>query len=87
MWAIWALLALGVSISLHRYFSHRAFETGPLFKNVLALLGNLAEGDPSRWAQMHRIHHRVCDEEMDYHSQSRGASHLPSFSGFAWATR
>jgi len=77
MWAIWALLALGVSISLHRYFSHRAFETGPLFKNVLALLGNLAEGDPSRWAQMHRIHHRVCDEEMDYHS--------PVPRGFAFA--
>ena len=69
MFVLWFLVAVvGVGLAEHRYFSHKVFETGVVFKNVLAFIGNLAEGNPARWAQMHRIHHRVCDEEMDYHS-------------------
>lgn len=59
----------GMSICLHRYFSHRSFSTSRAFQFVLGFWGYLAfQGGPLFWAGTHRHHHRHCDRENDYHS-------------------
>lgn len=68
----------GMSICLHRYFSHRAFKTSRAFQFVLGFWGYLAfQGGPLFWAGTHRHHHAHCDQDVDYHTP------LPrSFKGF-----
>ena len=60
---------IGVSISYHRYFSHRSFETTRIFQFILAIWGSLtAQRDPLWWASTHRYHHKYSDQIKDPHS-------------------
>ena len=60
---------VGVSLGYHRYFSHRAFAASFWGKSFVGILGSLSlQGDLYTWAYSHRIHHRLCDQELDYHS-------------------
>lgn len=60
---------IGHSIGMHRYFSHRSFETTRLGQDIMAwtslLLGT---GSPIQYARNHRFHHQVVDTENDIHS-------------------
>lgn len=60
---------------LHRYFSHRAFETGRPVQFVMALLGSMLFGDAVSFAGRHRLHHRNADTDRDLHSPNRGLWH------------
>ena len=75
----WYIGGVGAGIGLHRYFSHRAFKTGFIGKTFLMFTATAAmEGDPIEWAYMHRVHHRLCDQELDFHSpiaSNRGFLH------------
>lgn len=63
------LNALGISIGLHRYFTHRAFRPRPWFAFALAVAGSWAfQGPIGRWVADHRRHHRFSDEQFDPHS-------------------
>jgi stearoyl-CoA desaturase (delta-9 desaturase) len=67
--AFFAAEAVGVGIGLHRYFTHRAFRTGPVVRAVLGVLGSWAmQGPIDRWVADHRRHHRFTDEPADPHS-------------------
>lgn len=67
----------GMSVVLHRYFSHKAFRTSRGFQFVLALIGSLTLiRGPIRFAAAHRYHHRHSDQPEDIHSPR---------DGFAWA--
>lgn len=63
---------LGVSITLHRYHSHRSFD----FKfAILERIGSLLSvwgliGSPMAWVNNHRAHHRYTDRAHDPHSPS-----------------
>jgi stearoyl-CoA desaturase (Delta-9 desaturase) len=39
---LYVLTALGNSVGFHRYFTHKGFETGPIVKAALAILGCMA---------------------------------------------
>lgn len=63
---------LGISVTLHRYYSHKSFK----FKNdwlrkffVLCSVWGLV-GDPISWVNNHRQHHRLTDRDGDPHSPS-----------------
>ena len=59
----------GVSVGLHRYFSHRAFETSAGFRWLLGVWGSWAmQGPIDRWVADHRRHHRFSDQPFDLHS-------------------
>ena len=59
----------GIGVAQHRYFTHKSFEATWLGKQILGISGALAlQGPPQHWAFMHRIHHRLCDQELDFHS-------------------
>jgi stearoyl-CoA desaturase (delta-9 desaturase) len=66
-----SLLYIGIAMSvcLHRYFSHKAFETSRPVQFVLGVIACLAyQGGPLWWAAMHIEHHQNCDKPADPHS-------------------
>ncbi len=69
-WVVFHLLTLiGISLGLHRFFSHRTFQATPLLRGILVVLGSLpAQGNVLMWAGTHRRHHRFADTPEDPHS-------------------
>ena len=63
------LTVMGLITGLHRYFTHRSFETGQVFRLVLGICGSWTmQGPISRWVADHRRHHRFSDQAFDVHS-------------------
>jgi len=60
---------IGHSIGMHRYFSHKSFNTTPAGEKLMAWTSFLlGVGSPIQYARNHRQHHRVTDQPMDWHS-------------------
>lgn len=60
---------VGHAIGLHRYFSHKCFDTTRAWENVMAWTSVLCGiGSPIQYARNHRYHHRASDTEKDLHS-------------------
>ena len=67
------LIGIAMSVCLHRYFSHRAFDTSRIMQFVLGVIACLAwQGGPLQWAHMHIKHHKFCDRPNDPHSVKHG---------------
>ena len=65
----YVLTGLGVTVGYHRLFTHRAFETFPAVRYLLAVLGQMGvEGDVVTWVADHRKHHQFSDRAGDPHS-------------------
>jgi stearoyl-CoA desaturase (delta-9 desaturase) len=70
--AFYLISGLGVSMGLHRYFTHSSFKAVRGFKIALAIAGSLAiEGPVITWVADHRRHHKYADKEGDPHSPWR----------------
>ncbi len=70
--AFYLVSGLGISIGLHRYFTHGSFKAVRGFKIALAIAGSLAiEGPVITWVADHRRHHKFSDKEGDPHSPWR----------------
>lgn len=62
----------GHSIALHRYFSHKCFNTSPNTDKFLCWISVLVGiGSPIGYAYIHRFHHRHSDTELDLHSPTQ----------------
>ena len=67
--AYWIIFIIGVGCGVHRYFSHKSYTASRTWKFILAFLSLfVGQGGPMDWAYVHRIHHRLCEHELDYHS-------------------
>ena len=67
---------LGISMMLHRYYSHKSFQLHPIIKWIFTVFALLAgRGSVLGWVYVHRIHHATSDTEKDPHSP-----HFKSFS-------
>jgi stearoyl-CoA desaturase (delta-9 desaturase) len=77
----------GVSVGLHRYFTHGAFRANRQLKIALAVTGSLAlEGDVTGWVATHRLHHARADQDGDPHSPWRyGTGPTALAKGLVWA--
>jgi stearoyl-CoA desaturase (delta-9 desaturase) len=65
----YVLTGLGITVGYHRLFTHRAFETFPAVRYLLAVLGQMGvEGDVVTWVADHRKHHQFSDRPGDPHS-------------------
>jgi stearoyl-CoA desaturase (delta-9 desaturase) len=63
------IVGLGVSLGLHRYFSHRSFQPKRWIVLFLAASGSMAlQGSILRWVADHRRHHAHTDVFGDPHS-------------------
>jgi stearoyl-CoA desaturase (delta-9 desaturase) len=66
------LIGVPMSVCLHRYFSHAAFQTSRLFQFVLAVTSCFAyQGGCLWWSAKHNRHHHHCDQPDDPHSWVR----------------
>ena len=60
---------LGISMMLHRYYSHKSFKLNSFVKWFFTAFAVLAgRGSPLGWVYIHRIHHATSDTEKDPHS-------------------
>jgi stearoyl-CoA desaturase (Delta-9 desaturase) len=67
--AFYVFTGLGVSVGLHRLFTHGSFETTRSLRGLLAIAGSMAvQGPVITWVANHRRHHAFSDREGDPHS-------------------
>jgi stearoyl-CoA desaturase (delta-9 desaturase) len=71
--ALWAashfLRAIGLTLSFHRYYAHRAFQMNRAARMFWTFVGTAAmQKGPLWWAGHHVNHHRFADREGDPHS-------------------
>ena len=65
----YCLTGLGVTVGLHRYFTHGAFKANRGLRIALAITGSLAfQGPVTKWVADHRRHHAFSDKAGDPHS-------------------
>ena len=66
---LYLLTGFGVTVGLHRLFTHRSFKAKPPVRAMLGVLGSMAiEGPIISWVADHRKHHAFSDQEGDPHS-------------------
>jgi stearoyl-CoA desaturase (Delta-9 desaturase) len=84
---LYFVTGFGVSVGLHRLFTHRSFKAHRVLKVVLAVAGSMAlEGSLISWVAIHRRHHMFSDQPGDPHSPNGHGSGFPGIvSGFFWA--
>jgi len=59
---------VGMSVGLHRYYSHNAFKARPWAQWVMLLCSVLGgQSTPVAWVHQHRLHHQGSDGEKDPH--------------------
>ncbi|KAK2974413.1 hypothetical protein RJ640_021269 [Escallonia rubra] len=64
---------LGITMTFHRYLSHRSFKLPKWLEYLFAYFGAQAlQGSPIDWVSTHRYHHQHCDSEKDPHSPIEG---------------
>ena len=62
----------GISIGLHRHFSHKQFDVSKIYEVIILFLITLAGArSPLGWIGAHRIHHDNADTDKDPHSPDR----------------
>jgi stearoyl-CoA desaturase (Delta-9 desaturase) len=85
--AFYYIAGLGISVGLHRYFTHGSFKAVRGLKIALAVAGSLAiEGPVITWVADHRRHHKYSDKEGDPHSPWRFGNDWKALSkGLAFA--
>jgi stearoyl-CoA desaturase (Delta-9 desaturase) len=71
--ALWAashfVRAIGLTLTFHRYFAHRAFRMNRVARFLWAFVGTAAmQKGPLWWAGHHVNHHKYADREGDPHS-------------------
>lgn len=70
---LYVLRMFAITGFYHRYFSHRAFQTGRLAQFLFAVLAaSSAQRGPLWWASHHRHHHANADTSEDVHSPHHG---------------
>ncbi len=70
-------IAFGVTVGLHRMFTHNSFTPVRSVKIVFGLLGILSvQGPISSWVADHRWHHKFSDSFLDLHSPWRYGTSL-----------
>jgi len=79
---------IGISITLHRYYSHKSFEFRyNVIKKLFTFISVImCRGSPIGWVYIHRLHHGFSDTDKDPHSPKHlgfklfGLKHLTNHS-------
>jgi stearoyl-CoA desaturase (delta-9 desaturase) len=67
--AFYCYSILGISMMMHRFYSHKSFQLHPIVKWIFTVFAILAgRGSPLGWVYIHRMHHATSDTEKDPHS-------------------
>ena len=69
MTGFYVFTVTGVTVGLHRYFTHKSFRAVQPLRWLLGVAGSMAvEGDLISWVAAHRRHHAYADQAGDPHS-------------------
>jgi stearoyl-CoA desaturase (delta-9 desaturase) len=84
---LFVLTAHGVTVGLHRFFTHGSFRANRPLTIALAITGSLAlQGEVTDWVATHRLHHARTDQDGDPHSPWRyGTGPRAMAKGLVWA--
>lgn len=70
---LWPISGFGITVGVHRLWSHRSFEACFFVRLILMLCNCIAnQGSIYHWARDHRVHHKYSDTDADPHNVSRG---------------
>lgn len=64
---------MGVTAGYHRYFTHRSHEAHPIVEMFYLIFGaTMLQNPVLDWCQVHRVHHRYADTDLDPHNIKQG---------------
>jgi len=75
MWAfvLWPISGFGITVGVHRLWSHRSYEASFVARAFLMLCNSIAnQGSIFHWARDHRVHHKYSETDADPHNATRG---------------
>jgi len=75
VWAflLWPITGFGITVGVHRLWSHRSYEAAWPFRVLLMLANSIAnQGSIYHWARDHRVHHKHSETDADPHNAMRG---------------
>lgn len=72
-WVLWPISGFGITVGVHRLWSHRSYEASFLARLILMLANSVAnQGTIFHWARDHRVHHKFSETDADPHNATRG---------------
>lgn len=70
---LWPISGFGITVGVHRLWSHRSYEAHWSLRLVLMLCNSIAnQGSIYHWARDHRVHHKFSETKADPHDATRG---------------
>jgi len=70
---LWPISGFGITVGVHRLWSHRSYEAHFIFRFFLMLCNSVAnQGSIYHWARDHRVHHKFSETKADPHDATRG---------------
>jgi len=75
MWAffLWPISGFGITVGVHRLWSHRSYEACLSARIMLMLFNSIAnQGTIYHWARDHRVHHKYSETDADPHNATKG---------------
>jgi len=70
---LWPISGAGITVGVHRLWSHRSYEAKLPFRTALMLMNSIAnQGSIYHWARDHRVHHKFSETDADPHNATRG---------------
>jgi len=75
MWAfiLWPISGFGITVGVHRLWSHRSYSAAFPVRFFLMLCNSIAnQGSIYHWARDHRVHHKYSETHADPHNAMRG---------------
>lgn len=70
---LWPISGFGITVGVHRLWSHRSYEACFAVRFVLMLCNSIAnQGSIYHWARDHRVHHKYSETDADPHNATRG---------------
>lgn len=70
---LWPVTAFGITVGVHRLWSHRSYEASFPVRLILMLINSIAnQGSIYHWARDHRVHHKFSETNADPHDATRG---------------
>merc|ERR1719410_1087427 len=79
LWAfiLWPISGFGITVGVHRLWSHRSYTALFPVRFLLMLFNSIAnQGSIYHWARDHRVHHKYSETDADPHNAMRAGKEL-----------
>eukprot|EP01139_Manchomonas_bermudensis_P000053 Amastigsp_a54_15494.p1 type:complete len:365 gc:universal Amastigsp_a54_15494:1-1095(+) len=71
--ALWPITGMGITVGVHRLWSHRSYKAHWTLRLFLAMINSAAyQGSIFEWSRDHRVHHKCSETDGDPYNAARG---------------